>query len=138
MDSHRTPVAVISARLVLALLLLNLAACASMHTVNIENAMRHSPPHGVDHGSLVEVRTLDRKTVKFRVTEINDAGLGGKMGFYAYEDMQSLKVESHSSSDTDPMAVVLGILGVAALVWLVGNADSVAVCSPSPCPTPNP
>ena len=126
------------ARYMLSILLFNLAACSSMQTVNVENAMRNSPPSGVDFGSLVEIRTLDKKTVKFRVTDITDEGLGGNAGFFRYQNMLNLKVENQSSDNSDALGIIVAILGVAALVWLVANADSVAVCSPSPCPTPNP
>ena len=120
----------------LSLLVLNMAACSSMQTVSIENAMRNRPPSGIDFGSLVEVNTLDKKTVKFRVTEIGDTGLGGKPGFYHYEDMQSLRIEKAPQSNDKVLAYVLGTLGIIALVALIANADSVAVCAPSPCPIP--
>ena len=122
----------------MSLLLFNLAACSSMQTVNVQSAMTYSPPRGVDYGSLVEVTTLDRQKEKFRVTEITDEGLGGKPGFFRYEDMKDLKVEKSGASSTDWTAVLLGVLGVAALIFLIDNADNVVVCSSSPCPTPNP
>ena len=65
-------------RYLLALLVFNLAACSSMQPVNVASAMRFSPPSGVDYGSLVEVKTFDLRTAKFRVTDITDDGLGGK------------------------------------------------------------
>lgn len=121
----------------LALMVFNLAACSSLHTVSIESAMQHSPPRGVDYGSLVEVKTFDKETYKFRVTVINADGLGPSNHFYRYEDMLSLKVEAVKSGEgTDTLSIVLGVLGVAALIALVANADSVAVCSPSPCQNP--
>jgi hypothetical protein len=124
-------------RYILSLLLLNLAACSSMQTVSVESAMQNSSARGIDYGSLVEVRTLDRRTVKFRVTDITEEGLGGSKGFYRYEDMKSLRVENTASDSGDhTLAWVLGVLGVAALVALVANADSVTICSPSPCPQP--
>jgi len=124
-------------RYVLSLLLLNLAACSSMQPVSIENAMQNTRARGIDYGSLVEVKTLDRKTIKFRVTDITQEGLGGNKGFYRYEDMKSLRVENPSASNRDnTLSWILGVLGVAALIALVANADSVRVCSPSPCPQP--
>ena len=120
----------------LALLVFNLAACSSLQTVSVESAMKNSPPRGVDYGSLVHVKTFDKRTAKFRVTVINADGLGGSDNFYRYEDMASLKVEQAKSNDTDFLAIVLGVLGVAALVYLVANADTVVVCSPSPCEIP--
>ena len=122
----------------LSILVFNLAACSSLHTVSIESAMKHSPPRGVDYGSLVQVKTLDKETFKFRVTVINADGIGTTGHFYRYEDMKSLKVEAVKSGEgTDTLSIVLGIIGVAALVALVANADSVAVCSPSPCEHPD-
>ena len=122
----------------LALLVFNLAACSSMQSVNVESAMQHSPPRGVDYGSLVEVKTLDKRTAQFRVTAINADGLGGGDSFYRYEDMSSLKVErpENQNKGSNATAIILGILGAAALVFLVANADTVVVCSPSPCDPP--
>lgn len=120
-------------RYLLALLVFNLAACSTLKTVSIESAMRQSPPPGIDHGSLVVVKTLRGETAKFRVTAINADGLGGQAGFYRYEDMASLRVETPADSNGEVTTIVLGLLGVAALVFLVSNADSVKVCSPAPC-----
>ena len=120
----------------LALLVFNLAACSSLQTVSVESAMKNSPPRGVDYGSLVHVKTFGKRTAKFRVTVINADGLGGSENFYRYEDMASLKVEHPKSNNTDFMAIFLGVLGAAALIYLVANADSVAVCSPTPCERP--
>lgn len=108
-----------------------------MQPVSIENAMQSAKARGIDYGSLVEVKTLDRKTIKFRVTDMTQEGLGGSKGFYRYEDMKSLRVENASSDNKDTtLAWILGIVGAAALIALVANADSVSVCSPSPCPQP--
>ncbi len=106
-----------------------------MQTVDVESAMQHSSARGVDYGSLVEVKTLDRKTVKFRVTDMTAEGLGGNKGFYRYEDMLSLRVESQAAGGSDnTLTYILGALGIAALIALVANADSVSVCSGQPCP----
>lgn len=119
---------------VLSLLLFNLTACSSMQTVSVENAMQNASARGIDYGSLVEVKTLDNRSSKFRVTELNEDGLGGKSSFYRYEDMKSLKVENQAAkNDGEVWAYVLGALGIAALIVLVANADSVSVCTPAPC-----
>jgi hypothetical protein len=124
-----------AARYLLSLLLLNLAACSTFQPVDLENAMQTAQARGVDYGSLVEVRTLDGDRARFRVTEIGPMGIGGKPGFFRYEELRSLKVENaHANRGENALHWILGILGVAALVALVANADSVSVCSPSPCP----
>jgi hypothetical protein len=118
----------------LSLMVFNLAACTTLQPVSIESAMQYSPPRGIEFGSLVEVKTLDRRTVKFRVTEITDDGLGGQNGFFRYEDMKSLRVDRPNSNKGNTANYVLGALGVIALIALIANADSVAVCSVPPCP----
>ena len=124
-------------RYLLSLLLLNLAACSSMQTVNVESAMQSTKVRGIDYGSLVEVKTLDKRTVKFRVVDITREGLGGNQGFYRYEDMQSLRVENPNAKNNDyTLNYILGTLGVIALIALAISSDSVAICSPSPCPEP--
>ena len=128
-------------RYLLCLMLFNLAACSTMYPVNVEKAMQQPQPSGVDYGSLVEVKTLDRKTVKFRVTDMSQEGLGGSMGFFRYEDMQSLKVKNQRRSSSDrsnAWAYVLGVLGVIGLIALAANSDSVRICSPQPCNNPGP
>lgn len=123
----------------LALLVFNLTACSAMQTVSVEHAMKSSPPRGVDYGSMVHVKTLDKRSVKYRVTDINADGLGGASGFYRYENMSSLKVENpqhKKNKQNNVTQYILGAIGVAALIFLVASADSVKVCSPSPCPEP--
>ena len=120
----------------LALLVFNLTACSTMQAVDVETAVRGSTPPGVDYGSLVKVRTLAGQTARFRVTAINADGIGGNQGFYRYEDMASLKVEGPKNEGNTFVTILAGVLGVAALVFLVSNADSVSVCSPAPCELP--
>jgi hypothetical protein len=79
---------------------------------------------------------LDGSSSKFRVTVMNSDGLGGNEGFYRYENMGSLKVQALERKDSQAWPIILGILGAAALVYLVANADSVSVCSPAPCQNP--
>lgn len=126
------------ARYALCLLLFNLTACSTMQTVSVEDAMQYSPPREVEYGSLVMVRTLDGEEARFRVTEITDEGLGGEPGFFAYEDMERLKVERGEYSQVNWGMVIGGILAVAVFVFLIDNADEVRVCSGTPCPGPDP
>ena len=120
----------------LALLVFNLAACTTLQPVSVENAMKNSSPRGVDYGSLVQVKTFDKQTAKFRVTVINSDGLGGSKNFYRYEDMASLKVEAPKDNNNDTWMIIGGILGAAALVFLITSADSVSVCTSTPCEHP--
>ena len=122
-------------RYLLCLLLLNLAACSTMQTVDLQRAVQTSNARGVEYGRMVEVKPIDGRKVKFRVTEITDEGIGNGDGFYRYSDMESLKVENPDSNATeDTLTWVLGAIGIAALIALAANSDSVSVCSPSPCP----
>lgn len=122
-------------RYLLCLLLLNLAACSSMQTVDLERAVQTSNARGVEYGRLVEVKTLDNRTVKFRVTEIDDTGIGSTDEFFSFAEMKSLKADNpNSKSSENAWNYVLGVIGVIALIALAANSDSVSVCSPSPCP----
>ena len=120
----------------LALLVFNLSACASMYTVDVENAMRYPPPASIDIGSLVEIKTLENQKLKFRVTDVTNLGLDGKYGFVAFEDMAQLKVDVSASNERKTASYILGVLGLAALIALVNSADSVTVCSNTPCSEP--
>jgi hypothetical protein len=123
------------ARYLLCLLLLNLAACSTMRTVDLQRAVQTSNARGVEYGRLVKVEMLDGRSARFRVTEMGDQGIGNGEAFYRYAEMESLKVEDPNSNARESTATwILGILGVIALVALVANSDSVRVCSPSPCP----
>jgi len=119
----------------LCLLLLNLSACSSMQTVDLQRAVQTSNARGVEYGRLVEVKTLDKRTVKFRVTEIRQTGIGSEDEFFRFVDMKSLKVDNpNSTSSEETWTYVLGVIGAVALIALAISSDSVRVCSPSPCP----
>lgn len=110
---------------------LALCGCVTMQPVDVASAVRGNPPHGVDIGALVVVRTLEGRRERFRVTEMNAGGIGGTPGFFWYDQMQSLEVQQ--PDDGRAAAIALGVLGVAALVWLFANADVAKVCSGTPC-----
>lgn len=121
-------------RCLIALLVLGVSACSSMRTVDVGKAVRQGAPPGVYEGSLVDVKTLGGERLRFRVTNIEPEGIGGDPGFIAYANMRSLKVEDPNRYD-EVGSWVLGLLGVAALVVLIANADSVNACS-GDCPAP--
>ena len=91
------------------------------------------PPPGIDTGSLVEIRTLDDEKLKFRVTKVTNLGLNGKYGFVAYEDMVKLKVDTSERNEGKTTSYILGVLGFIALIALIGSADTVSICSNTPC-----
>jgi hypothetical protein len=121
------------ARYLLCLLLLNLAACSTMQTVDLQRAVQTSNARGVEYGRLVEVKTVEGRTVKFRVTEMTGEGIGNGEAFYRYADMERLKVENPNAGNST-WEWVLGVVGVVALIALIAHSDSVKVCSPGPCP----
>lgn len=121
-------------RYLLCLLLVNLAACSTMQTVDLQRAVQTSNARGVEYGLMVDARMLDGQRARFRVTEKTDEGIGNGDGFYRYADMESLKVENPDANTEDTWTWVLGAIGIVALIALAANSDSVKVCSPSPCP----
>ena len=120
-------------RLILALLVFNLAACSSMQPVRLHHLGTDETPPGVQRGDRVEVVTRDKEKFEFTVEQINAAGLGGKFGFIPYEKMRSLKVHRPGTGEPD-LTWLWAILGLAAVIALIASADSVSVCSPGPCP----
>lgn len=111
-----------------------LAACSSMQAVSVHDLAEQSTPAEIRAGDRVEVITHSSEKFEFNVTEIDDQGLGGEFGFIAYDDMRRLRVNRPGGSPEVP-GWLWGALGVAAAIALIANADSVSVCSPSPCPT---
>jgi len=123
-------------RLLLALLVFNLAACSSMQPVRLSEIKGNPAPAEVREGDRVEVVTRDGEKFEFSITELNEFGLGGKFGFIAYERMRSLRVRQPGSEFSDSGYWIGALLGVALFVVIIANADSVSVCSPGPCPAP--
>ena len=123
-------------QILLALLVLNLAACSSMQPVRISDLKGNPAPAEVSAGDRVEVTTRDGERFEFSVTELNEIGLGGKFGFIPYEKMRSLEVRQPGGDFSEAGYWVGILLGAALFVALIANADSVSVCSPGPCPQP--
>jgi hypothetical protein len=125
-------------RALLALLVVNLAACSSMQPVRVSDLQGNPSPAEVREGDRVEVTTRDSEKFEFTVAEMNEFGLGGKFGFIPYERMRSLSV-SQPGNDLGDIGYWLGaVLGAALFVAIIANADSVSVCSPGPCPEAEP
>jgi len=124
--------------LLLSLLILNLAACSSMQPVSLRDVRGNDAPAEIREGDRVEVVTKDGDKFEFDATQINASGVGGKFGFIPYERMRSLSVLRPDSPSADNLGWLWAILGTAAAIALISNADSVSVCSPGPCPQPNP
>ena len=114
--------------------MLGLAACSSMQTVTIRDVEGVTAPAELGIGDHVEVTTRGREKFEFAVREINESGLGGTFGFIPYENMSRLRVR-RPGSDANDLTWLWAILAVATAAVLISNADSVAVCSPGPCPT---
>ena len=102
-----------------------------MQPVRVSDLKGNAAPAEVREGDRVEVITRDSEKFEFSVTELNEWGLGGKFGFIPYERMRSLSVRQ-PGGNFDDATYWIGAL----LVFLITNADSVSVCSPGPCPSP--
>ncbi len=120
-------------QLALALLILHLAACSSMQTVHIPDVQAGGDNSPVFPGDRVEVVTHDNERLEFPVTDITKDGISGQFGFIRYDDMRSISVRK-PGSDGEATKWILGALAAAAVIVLVASADSVNVCSGTPCP----
>jgi len=121
-------------QLILALLLLNLTACSSMQTVSIQDLENPDIPSEIQHGDRVEVITNDSEKMEFAVTDITTDGIGGKFGFIPFENIRRLRVQGTAYTTGGGATWIWGVLGAAALVALIASADSVSICSGTPCP----
>ena len=83
-------------------------------------------------GDRVQVVTRDNAKIEFVITDMDELGLGGEFGFIPYGNMSRLRVYRHDNDEAAQWLLVA--VGVAAAVALISAADSVKVCSPSPCP----
>ena len=112
-----------------------LAACSSMQPVRVSDLGEGQAPAEIGVGDRVEVISREGEKFEFSVTEINTVGLGGKFGFIPWRNMRSLSVR-RPGGDAADLTWLWGLLGVALVVAVIANADSVAICSPGPCPPP--
>lgn len=114
----------IFATYLLALLLFNLSACATMEPVAVPG--NGFAPEAVDVGSRVELQTRDGAQHAFTVTEINGQGVGGEPGFFPFDTIETLQVKVPGEG-----AIVLGVLvgvGLGMLFWyLIDEATKVAI-----------
>lgn len=120
-------------RAIVALLIPMLAACSSMQPVRVSDLGDGQAPAEIGVGDRVEVISRDGEKFEFTVTEINAVGLGGKFGFIPYRNMRRLSVR-RPGGGADDLTWLWGVLGVALVVVVIANADSVSICSPGPCP----
>ena len=107
-----------------------------MQPVRVSDLQGNAAPAEVREGDRVEVITRDSEKFEFSVTELNELGLGGKFGFIPYERMRKLSVREPGGNWDNAGYWAGALLGVALFVALIANADSVSVCSPGPCPSP--
>jgi hypothetical protein len=107
---------------ILSLLVFNLAACASFHSIKVPTG--GYVPDAIYVGSTtVELVTLDGTTHKFIVTEVDEQGVGGSTGFFAYTDIKSLKVWQKNEAKAG-LWLILGGLVIAAMVIAVSAGSS--------------
>jgi len=121
---------------ILSLLLTHLAACSGMQTIPLQEIQRPGENSPLQIGDRVEVVTRDNEKLDFAVTDITTEGVAGKFGFIPYQHIRRLSVHRPGHRNDNNLAWLWGLLGVAAVVALISSADSVTVCSGTPCPQP--
>ena len=121
-------------QLILSLLIFHLAACSSMHAVSVRDVQAGSESSPVQVGDRVKIITKSNEKLDFAVTDLTPQGIGGKFGFIPYDNIQRLMVNVPSTSDDSSYTWLWVLLGIGVTAALVASADSVTVCSGSPCP----
>ena len=116
--------------------MLHLVACSSMQAVPVQDVQSQGENGTLQIGDRVELLTTDNEKLEFAVTDITTDGLGGKFGFVAYEDIRRLRIHRPGQTKGGNLSWLWGVLGAAALIALISSADSVSVCSGTPCPHP--
>ena len=76
---------------ILALLVFNLGACATIHGVPLPST--GTVPSGIKFGNHVKVTTLDGLTHKFVVTKIDSTGIGTNAVFFPYTKIKKIKMD---------------------------------------------
>jgi len=72
----------------------------------------------VELGDKVEITKNDGSVVKFEVSEITDAGIGGDGQFIAYADMRDISSKQFSAGAT--LGLTVGILAIVTVVVAAG------------------
>ena len=117
----------LAGRLVLALLLLNLAACTTMQPVRIPD--EELPRTDVAIGNHVEIVTRDGHEARFEVTRLDEQGLGGAHEYYLFEELTSLKVRRQVSGRWDWLGWV-ALAGL--LIFAFSEPDSTVINAGTP------
>jgi hypothetical protein len=101
---------------ILALLVFNLSACATVHSVPLPSP--GTVPSSINIGDQVKVITLDGNKHKFAVTKIDITGIGRYAVFFPYTEIKSISVRQASSDSPYITAIVVGavVLGLLALL----------------------
>jgi len=123
--------------IVLSMLLVHLTACSGMQSIPVGDLRKQGEGTLLQIGDRVELTTKNNEKLDFAVTDITPDGLAGKFGFVSYDDIRRIRVHRPGTHEGQNLAWLWGVLGVAALIGLVSAADSVTVCSNTPCPPPN-
>jgi len=125
-------------KLILSVVLIHLAACSGMQIIPVRDLQGRSGNSSLQIGDRVELATRNNEKLDFAVTEITPDGLAGRFGFIPYHDIRRLRVHRPGYAKSENRAWLWGVLGVAALIGLITAADSVTVCTNTPCPQTNP
>jgi hypothetical protein len=108
-----------------------------MQTIPVRDLQDQGENASLQIGDRVELVTYSNEKLDFAVTDITGEGLAGKFGFIPYDDIRRLRIHRPGYRQGQNPTWLWGVLGLAALIGLAAAADSVTVCSGSPCPQSN-
>jgi hypothetical protein len=112
----------------LALLVFNLSACATVHSVSLPSP--GTVPSNISTGDRVEVITLDDEKHKFSVTRIDSSGIGSHSEFYLYTDIKRIGLRQANNDVLYKVLVVAGVaFAVAASVNGISSAGRAVGCT---------